>query len=356
MISNDKNKPVIIFREENQDSAAYFAFSSNAVGLPDYWNDFHVLKVKVKNISGKEVIVTINIKGARTNLFIKKSMGPGKRSVFKIALDELPLTAGIQDPYKPSFVKIYACAGSFPAEIQIGEISLIYKPNNKKAVVDRYGQRINGTWGNKIFNDNQLKAIKDEFQNTGFTDRDKYGGSVSERYTATGYFRLEKTGKRWIFIDPDGHPFWSVGVNGVRPTSEFGSVTGATPVKAREFLFDQLPSDTGIYRDAWLDSFHVSFYYLNILKKYGSLNEWRNNTLQRLKTTGFNTIGNWSHSVITDNPGIVYTRTIITSKNQKFIIRKNIPDVFDTDYVYSLDSIMENNLNIKMIRGFWVIL
>jgi hypothetical protein len=44
-----------------------------------------------------------------------------------------------------------------------------------------------------------------------------YGGLKSERRAATGFFRAEKSGRRWWLIDPEGHPFIHVGVVAVSP-------------------------------------------------------------------------------------------------------------------------------------------
>ena len=39
-----------------------------------------------------------------------------------------------------------------------------------------------------------------------------YGGSKTDRRAATGFFRAEKIGRRWWFIDPEGYPFIHMGV------------------------------------------------------------------------------------------------------------------------------------------------
>ncbi len=40
----------------------------------------------------------------------------------------------------------------------------------------------------------------------------KYGGDAGSRGKATGFFRTEKSAKRWWLVDPDGHPFVHMGV------------------------------------------------------------------------------------------------------------------------------------------------
>jgi len=45
---------------------------------------------------------------------------------------------------------------------------------------------------------------------------DKYGGTPSLRFKATGFFRLEKA-KRWWLVTPEGNAFLSLGMNHVHP-------------------------------------------------------------------------------------------------------------------------------------------
>lgn len=93
---------------------------------------------------------------------------------------------------------------------------------------------------------------------------DPYGGWRGLELEATGFFRTAEVDGRWWLVTPDGHPYFSAGVNGVRST---GSAVGET---------GELP-----YRD-------------NILERYGSVEVWAEVTLQRLRDWGFVTIGAWS--------------------------------------------------------------
>ncbi|MBM3741018.1 MAG: hypothetical protein FJW39_35225 [Acidobacteria bacterium] len=42
---------------------------------------------------------------------------------------------------------------------------------------------------------------------------DQYGGYSAVTRKATGWFRLERTGDRWTFITPEGHPYVALGAN-----------------------------------------------------------------------------------------------------------------------------------------------
>lgn len=46
-------------------------------------------------------------------------------------------------------------------------------------------------------------------------DRDLYGGMKAVSLPATGYFRLQELGGRWVLVSPQGHPLWLRAVYGV---------------------------------------------------------------------------------------------------------------------------------------------
>src|SRR5437764_13950318 len=41
---------------------------------------------------------------------------------------------------------------------------------------------------------------------------DQYGGRADRKEKATGFFYPRKLGKRWVLIDPEGHPYLQAGV------------------------------------------------------------------------------------------------------------------------------------------------
>lgn len=92
---------------------------------------------------------------------------------------------------------------------------------------------------------------------------DRFGGDAGVNLEATGRFRTERHGGRWWFVDPDGHPFWSAGVNHV--------------------TFAGTPDRNGLaeYRD-------------NVTARYGSEAAWADAELERLPGWGYNTLGAWS--------------------------------------------------------------
>jgi agarase len=92
---------------------------------------------------------------------------------------------------------------------------------------------------------------------------DPYGGWTGQSLGATGNFRTEKVDGRWWLVTPDGHPFFSNGLNSIRPTGTIDRNGNA----------------------AYLDT---------ILTKYGSEAAWADAQITRFDTWGINTVGGWS--------------------------------------------------------------
>lgn len=88
----------------------------------------------------------------------------------------------------------------------------------------------------------------------------RYGGDARVRLKATGFFRVEKLpGGRWLFVDPDGHPYFNVGMAVVK--ASVGK--SETALAARK-------------------------------KKYGDVAAWAAQTADELRALGFNGSGAWS--------------------------------------------------------------
>lgn len=81
---------------------------------------------------------------------------------------------------------------------------------------------------------------------------------------ATGFFQVAEVGDRWLFITPEGEPFYSVGVNHVTNNNNKDRETGVCPYcEATEAIYET--------EEAWAEA-----------------------TAERLESWGFNTISGWS--------------------------------------------------------------
>ncbi|MEB0045809.1 MULTISPECIES: beta-agarase [unclassified Pseudomonas] len=232
------------------------------------------------------------------------------------------------------------------------------------ALVDAYGQSTRAKWPEKISSDEQLKAAAAKEQQQlkiWLAEREKssldtFGGwNKGPAFKASGFFRTEKRDGRWYLVTPEGHPFYSLGVNTVAPD------VNQTYIAGREWMFDALPkpgeplashygegdnrsgngADQGRGYNAgrWYDFYGANLQRLNgqpcvagSETKAGvaeaakadaqtveqpaaapcnpeAVDEkrWAIHTLDRLQAWGFNTLGNWSAPVLGNADRVPYT-------------------------------------------------
>ena len=185
-----------------------------------------------------------------------------------------------------------------------------------KPFVDVYGQFRHDDWPGKIHSDDELrKSAADEAKwleehgESPIAGCDAYGGwAAGPQLKATGYFRTEKVEGKWWFVDPDGHLFFSQGIDCVNHGE------GVTGVQYREDYFEALPpKDDPTFGRFWgknkwkaahgfyAESNHYPYVTYNIgaanvRRKYGD--GWEKVAAdmahRRIRAWGLNTIGNWS--------------------------------------------------------------
>ncbi|MEO5912998.1 MAG: hypothetical protein ABIS50_02115 [Luteolibacter sp.] len=94
----------------------------------------------------------------------------------------------------------------------------------------------------------RLVSSLPDYQSTTDPARSTYGGSRSVRSTASGFFRTEKSGRRWWLIDPEGYRFINVGV--VAVASPGGNTNSESWTETTSnFLLDHGFNGTGAWSD-----------------------------------------------------------------------------------------------------------
>jgi len=230
-------------------------------------------------------------------------------------------------------------------------------------IVDPFGQFTRTQWPEKIDSAAALRAAQAADQTTlehgqdAAPRLDAYGGRLDGPVLEhTGWFHVQKAAGRWQLVTPDGHAFFSLGVNAVAADG------GRSYVAGREFMFDQLPPDAGAWapfygngdsrapgqaasqgiaydHGRWFD-----FYAANLYRVDGQdwLAAWRRRTLQRLQAWGFNTIGNWSDPALGLAHRLPYTRSIniagvYANVASGYDYWGRMPDPFDPRFVQATD-------------------
>lgn len=138
---------------------------------------------------------------------------------------------------------------------------------------------------------------------------------------------MTKYNNKWTLVDPIGNLFFSLGMDHVN----IGGIHSSTPLLEREGWFDTLPSPNSpsnyesffvryIYSSDYSGRYAPCFSFIvsNLKKKWGS--NWRAvgsamSTL-RLKSWGFNTIGNWSDAEVYRKNEIPFTLGIAMAGSQ----------------------------------------
>jgi hypothetical protein len=242
---------------------------------------------------------------------------------------------GAIDPAKITGVTLSMPQPGAAQTVLFGSVDAVAGDADLKAaytgIVDKYGQFTRGSWPEKIDSDEALKARAIAPSGAPATSGDsggkaagldRFGGRTDlPAMQASGFFRVQKQSERWWLVSPEGHPFFSLGVNAVNHTD------GRTYVQGREFMFADTSgangpfggtgdsrSDNGSQRDngmnhgRWWD-----VYANNIARTLGNNfdNAWRKRTLDRLKAWRFNTLGNWSDTGFAGDKRMAYTVPIL---------------------------------------------
>ncbi len=190
-----------------------------------------------------------------------------------------------------------------------------------KPVVDRFGQWIPSEWPGKIHSVDELKAAWEkenaELARPEEFPFDRYGGWTQGKERATGFFHAAQVEGRWWLVDPDGHLFFSTGVDSIHHHEP-------TLVKGREQLFASLPPGTGDRAD---------FYDANVRLRYGEetfAGSWKAKTEQRLKSWGFNTLANWADPALFEKPAIPFVTTVGVRFPKNW---QGYPDAYSQEFV-----------------------
>ena len=141
-----------------------------------------------------------------------------------------------------------------PATLYLGTIGLGAEEPRfslpREPLVDDLGQWLARDWEGKTRSDaflgTQMTFALEEHEDASYPKTwCPRGGTTEKVFEATGFFRTEHDGERWWLVDPEGHGFYSLGLNAVRPGES------ATIVPGSEALFGRLPSKRGPMGEAW---------------------------------------------------------------------------------------------------------
>ncbi|MCD6351486.1 MAG: beta-galactosidase [Armatimonadetes bacterium] len=214
-----------------------------------------------------------------------------------------------------------------------------------EGIVDRFGQYTRADWPGKVHDEAELRRRREqeaaELEQAPLPpDRDAYGGWLKgPKLEATGWFRTAKVGGKWWLVTPEGHLFWSVGVDcvGLAPWS---------PIKGREYMFTWLPEKGDpLQRFGGKGQGRVNFFGINLWRKYGEnyASAWRQVMQRRLRTWGVNTLGNWSDWDCYHELKIPYAAPAGTGGGARIPgVWRDMPDVYSADWPQVVERGLKN--------------
>ena len=208
-------------------------------------------------------------------------------------------------------------------------------------LIDEFGQYTHADWLGKAHSLDALQQVwtaEAAGLKTAPTKRCPYGGFLGTSAKATGFFRVEQIDGRWWFVCPDGHLFYSTGVNGV------GTGSG-TRVQGREKLFAELPPENLAPQRRRGRSSGGSFYTWNLQRRFGDdwRAKWSGFTAQRLAAWGFNTMHNWGVPERTPvEPRVTYAAMLRGWQAGPTIM--GMPDVYAAEFSNRVDEAASRQL------------
>lgn len=213
----------------------------------------------------------------------------------------------LHSPAAPTTISLYSVVVGSPADLT--------------GIVDRYGQYTRAEWPGKVHSDSDLTARRTQevvkLRATRRSDLDRFGGWIGgPQFRATGFFRTELRNGVWWLVTPDGHPFFSNGVDCVGTEAQ-------TFITGRERMFSWLPSagdplaahfgtTSFVHSGPVRSGKTFNFYAANLERRYGQdwSAEWPDVAIGRLLAWGFNTIGNWSDGRVVAERRVPYVVTL----------------------------------------------
>lgn len=180
------------------------------------------------------------------------------------------------------------------------------------ALVDPLGQYTGKDWPGKTASAEDgvrfLTALREEARQYLAGREDGYYGAPDIRFEATGYFRLEREGERHWLVTPDGHGFFSSGLDCVRPHS---------------------PGPIGNGEDNNFD-----YPVENLKRAFGEEwhEAWSELTKYRLIRWGINTVAAWSDTGFARGSKIPYVAMLNLFPRTTAAIYRDFPDVYSEEY------------------------
>jgi hypothetical protein len=203
----------------------------------------------------------------------------------------------------------------------------------KGPLLDEFGQSTMHAWPAKTRSEAELvERLKDQLaaapSHAWPPAYSPWGGLAAATVTPGRFFRTHHDGARWWLLDPDGHPFWSAGLDSV-------NVDTAASFEGLEKALSWMPPDDGPYREIYAErrgrGRTINYLAANLIRAFGPAwkERWATITMGELRRLGFNTVANWSDWRVASAAKIPYVRPLDFGERTAPFVFRDLPDVFD---------------------------
>jgi hypothetical protein len=155
-----------------------------------------------------------------------------------------------------------------------------------------------------------------------------WGGLAARTFEPGRFFRTHHDGTRWWLLDPDGHPFWSAGLDSV-------AVDTAAAYEGLESALAWMPPTDGPYAEIYGQRHDrpptINFLMANFIRAFGAgwRTQWNGIAMGELRRLGFNTVANWSDWKVASAARMPYVRPLEFAQRKAPFVFRDLPDVFD---------------------------
>ncbi|RYG26546.1 hypothetical protein EON82_02870 [bacterium] len=227
-------------------------------------------------------------------------------------------------------------------------------------MVDDLGQYSKATWPGKITSrEDLISRIHTEnldlLANRYLPNQDNIGARKNGPwYSPPGYFGTKKIDGKWWLLSPTGKPYWLSALSALRLNANETNIT------KREYMFKSLPKTdgpeawaytdfTGVTRGPASSGTAVNLLALNLSRKYGPdwFNIWKERTIMRMVSWGFNGIGKGSEIAFYRNGRLPYLANLLEMGDfarvdtGKEMLYSGLPDPYDPDYRKAIEVQMQ---------------
>ena len=243
-----------------------------------------------------------------------------------------------------------------PVRLTMTEPDVLEDPKLPEGpLLDEFGQYTLLDWPNKIESQPELEERISTLQKRGLDtswsdSRSRWGGYKGEQYEATGYFRTERRGETWWFVDPDGHPFWSIGVTGFAPR------VASYHQYIEEALSTRPANGSG---SSGQDPHTTDFLQSNLKRVFGETS-WYENWLTMMENelcdAGFNTLGVCPRPD-KRNVDLPYVRQIELDFETTSSLIADFPDIYHENFLDDVDAIaskLQHTANDPSLIGYFL--